>query len=91
MAYLLKQKNQDLDITIWSHDSDCRLCIEAINEKEQLFISYKNVDTILKELYEKNIIEIKRINKLIDCVRSERKVIYFIKKKILAANLEWKL
>ena len=87
LAYLLKQKNQDLDITIWSHDSDCRLCIEAINEKEQLFISYKNVDTILKKLYEKNIIEIKRINKLIDCVRSERKVIYFIKKKDSSSEL----
>ncbi|MEY8482048.1 hypothetical protein AALD74_09370 [Lachnospiraceae bacterium 48-21] len=44
------------------------------------------LDTILKELYEKNIID-KRINKLIDCVRSERKVIYFIKKKDSSSEL----
>lgn len=81
LAYLLKQKNQDIDITIWSHDSDCRLCIEAIKEKEELFLSYKNVDIILKELYEKNIIPINKINELIDCVRNERRVTYFIKKK----------
>lgn len=92
LACLIKYRmKQNVEITIWSHDSDCKFCVNKINEqlckvaelkKEvgKIDLSYKNVDSILKELYEKNIIDIQEIDQLIDNVRNERKMIYILKK-----------
>ncbi len=88
LAYLLKyQKNKDIDITIWSHDSDCKACIDAINEKQNFFLSYKNIDIILKELFEKNYLETHEINELVDNVRNERKMIYSLEKADSSSEL----
>lgn len=92
LACLIKYRmKEDVELTIWSHDSDCKYCVDIINEQlckvvelkkevEKIILTYKNIDIILKELFEKNIINIQEIDQLIDKVRNQRRMIYILKK-----------
>lgn len=88
---LLKtQQIERVEVTIWSGDGDCRKCIEKITDlleqrrngltNEQFSVSYKNLDVILKELYEEGIVDNCCVNDIIDNVRTERKICYVEKK-----------
>lgn len=92
LAYALAyQKEKEVEITIWSHDGDCRKCIQEMLKKirknkqiqfgSQIEFSYKNFENILLELLEKNYIDIATSEQLIDEIRDERKIHYIRKKE----------
>jgi len=99
LASLLKtQQIEKVDVTIFSGDADCRSCVEKITESlekqrnffmdEPFSVSYKNLDVIVKELYEEGRIDIDCVQDIIDNLRIERKMCYVEKKKDNSSELK---
>ena len=87
LAHVLAyQKKKDVEITIWTHDADCRLCVNEISKQLEkstyislragAFFSYKNFDNILQELLKNKHIDRSEACRLIDKMREERKITY---------------
>lgn len=84
LIFLLKfQKCAPVEVTVWTHDRDCRLCIETILEKLKLdtSFSYKNLDNILQECWKKEVINKDELECLVVALREERRITYLYKKE----------
>lgn len=83
LAALLAYK-ESAEITIFTHDSDCKSYVQSIQNSTvldgKLRVSYKNGDIILKEFYEKSIFDKDSIEQMIDKFHQVRNIIYVRKK-----------
>lgn len=81
---------------MWTHDGDCKNCIDTISEKLKLdsslwwqhnSFSYKNLDNILQECWKKGIIDESKLKSLVAALREERRVSYLYKKEDNSSEL----
>lgn len=81
-ALLTCQGNKE--ITIFTHDADCRCYIQSVQKgvslSEGLRVSYKNSNIILKDFLNKNIFEKNSVEQLIDKVHETRSLTYIYRK-----------
>lgn len=79
-----KSKEKEIEVTIWSRDADCRMCMtELANQvngehlalRGEAIASFKNVDIVLREIFRKKLIEITDWNRIVDNIRFKKLVI----------------
>ena len=83
-SILAYQKEKEIEVTIWSRDADCRMCMtELANQvngehlalRGEAIASFKNVDIVLREIFRKKLIEITDWNRIVDNIRFKKLVI----------------
>ena len=92
IAFLISILNYSLgsavEITVLSEDADCKNCLKVLKEKLktekslnfELKYSFKTADCIYKELAQQNRILENQIDELIDAFRTEKTLVYTVKK-----------
>lgn len=87
---LMIQENQDVEITIWSRDADCRFYMDEAMQRLQKdkrlssrvsgTISYKPLEVVIQQIRNSEMLDDIKLDDMIDDIRIERNIKYLLKK-----------